>query len=184
MATGPRSIIWCTAGVSGIEAPAIAAIRGLHTPHAMTTVSASMSPRSVRTRLTRPSTVSMPVTSTPEATVSAPMSCAFLRISVPASSESTTPTPGQNTPPRITFSSMNGTFSFTSAGVSSSTGSMPHDFDDVTRRVSSCIRASVRATSIPPVWVNTPSSRNWRALSRVNAVISFEWSVRKMKLEA
>ena len=79
---------------------------------------------------------------------------------------------------------MNGTFCLTCAGVSSSTGSMPHDFDDVTRRVSSCIRSGVRATSIPPVWVNTPSSRYWRTLSRVNAVISFEWSVRKMKLEA
>ena len=65
--TGPMSIIWWTAGVSGIEAPAIAAIRGLQTPHAMTTVSVSMSPRSVRTRVTRPSFVSMPVTSTPGA---------------------------------------------------------------------------------------------------------------------
>ena len=30
--TGPTSIIWCTAGVSGIDAPAIRAIRGLQTP--------------------------------------------------------------------------------------------------------------------------------------------------------
>ena len=34
---GPTSIIWCTAGVSGIDAPAMAASRGLHTPHAITT---------------------------------------------------------------------------------------------------------------------------------------------------
>ena len=47
--TGPTSIIWCTAGVSGIEAPAIAAIRGLQTPQATTTISASTSPRFVRT---------------------------------------------------------------------------------------------------------------------------------------
>ena len=66
------SIIWWTAGVSGIEAPAIFAIRGLQMPQAMTTTSASMSPPSVRTRVTRPSSVSMPVTSTPAATVNAP----------------------------------------------------------------------------------------------------------------
>ena len=29
---GPTLIIWCTAGVSGIAAPAISAIRGLQTP--------------------------------------------------------------------------------------------------------------------------------------------------------
>ena len=33
---GPKAAIWCTAGVSGIEAPAIAAIRGLQTPQATT----------------------------------------------------------------------------------------------------------------------------------------------------
>ena len=49
--TGPTLIIWWTAGVSGIEAPAIRAIRGLHTPQAMTTVSACDRRRaSVRTR--------------------------------------------------------------------------------------------------------------------------------------
>ena len=42
--TGPMSIIWWTAGVSGIDAPAIRAMRGLQTPQAMTTVSAAMSP--------------------------------------------------------------------------------------------------------------------------------------------
>ena len=42
---GPTSIIWCTAGVSGIEAPAIRASFGLQTPQAMTTISVSMSPR-------------------------------------------------------------------------------------------------------------------------------------------
>ena len=34
---GPTLIIWCTAGVSGIVAPAIRAIRGLQTPQAMKT---------------------------------------------------------------------------------------------------------------------------------------------------
>ena len=47
--TGPTLIIWWTAGVSGMAAPAIRAIRGLQAPHAMTTVSAAMSPLSVRT---------------------------------------------------------------------------------------------------------------------------------------
>ena len=61
---GPTEIIWCTAGVSGIDAPAIFASFGLHTPHAITTVSASMSPPVVRTRRIRPCSTSMPTTST------------------------------------------------------------------------------------------------------------------------
>ena len=78
------SIIWWTAGVSGIDAPAIRAIRGLQMPQAMTTTSVSMSPRvgADARRPARPPT-SMPVTSTPAATVSAPRSCAFWRMSVP-----------------------------------------------------------------------------------------------------
>ena len=57
---------------------------------------------------------------------------------------------------------MNGTSSLTRSGEMSSAGSMPHDFDDVIRRVSSCIRSGVRATSMPPVIVKTPSSSYWR----------------------
>ena len=53
---------------------------------------------------------------------------------------------------------MNGTSSFTSAGVTSDTGSIPHDLADAMRRVSSCMRSSVRATSIPPDSVKTPIS--------------------------
>ena len=37
--TGPMSIIWWTAGVSGMLAPAMRASFGLQTPQAMTTVS-------------------------------------------------------------------------------------------------------------------------------------------------
>ena len=59
---------------------------------------------------------------------------------------------------------------------------MPHESDEAIRRFSSSIRSGVRATSMPPVSSYTPSSRYWRALSSVNAVISLEWSVRKMKL--
>ena len=62
--------------------------------------------------------------------------------------------------------------------------SMPHEWDEAIRRLSSSIRSGVRATSMPPVSSYTPSSRYWRALSSVNAVISLEWSVRKMKLLA
>ena len=36
--TGPMSIIWWTAGVSGISAPAMRAIAGLQTPQATTTI--------------------------------------------------------------------------------------------------------------------------------------------------
>ena len=69
------------------------AIRGLQTPQAITTYSASTSPRSVRTRFTRPFSTSMPSTSVLAETVAAPASCASSRMSVPARSESTTPTP-------------------------------------------------------------------------------------------
>ena len=58
----------------------------------------------------------------------------------------------------ITLSSMKGTRSFTSAGVRSETGSTPQDAAETTRRRSSSMRSSVRATSIPPHVVRTPSS--------------------------
>ena len=79
---------------------------------------------------------------------------------------------------------MNGTISLTSVGVSSREPSIPHEVEDAIRRLSSSIRSVVRATSIPPVSSYTPSSRYWLALSTVKAVISFEWSTRKMKFEA
>ena len=61
---------------------------------------------------------------------------------------------------------------------------MPHALADDIRRWSSSIRSSVRATSMPPLSVNTPSSLYWRMLSSVSAVISLEWSTGKMKFEA
>ncbi len=92
---GPMSIIWWTAGVSGIEAPAIRASFGLHTPQAMTTTSVSTSPAVVRTRRTRPPSTSMPVTSVFASTVRRPDSCPRSRMIVPARRESTTPTDGE-----------------------------------------------------------------------------------------
>ena len=79
---------------------------------------------------------------------------------------------------------MNGTSSLISAGVTSEAPSTPHDFADAIRRRSSSIRSSVRATSMPPHSVKTPSSRYWRMLSSVSGVISLEWSTGKMKFEA
>ena len=61
---------------------------------------------------------------------------------------------------------------------------MPQAFADDIRRRSSCIRSSFRATSMPPLSVNTPSSLYWRTLSSVSCVISFEWSTGKMKFDA
>ena len=180
---GPTLIIWCTAGVSGMCAPAIAAIRGLQTPQATTTVSVSMSPPSVRTRQMRPCSTSRPVTSTVETTCSAPSSRARSRMMVPARKESTTPTDGVQNAPTIASGSRNGTRSTTCSGVTSS-DSMPHARADDIRRRSSSIRASVRATSRPPDSVNTPISWYWRTLSRVRSVISREWSTGKMKLDA
>ncbi len=104
-AIGPTLIIWCTTGVSASLAPAIRAIRGDQTPQQMTTLSVSISPALVVTPRTRPSETVMPSTSVPASTVSAPDCCAASRISVPARSESTTPTVGKYPPPRMTVSS-------------------------------------------------------------------------------
>ncbi len=46
------------------------------------------------------------------------------------------------------------------------------------------MRALVRATSMPPDCVKTPISWYWLTLSTVSAVISLEWSTRKMKFDA
>src|SRR5665213_602563 len=84
----------------------------------------------------------------------------------------------------ITDSSMNGTSSLTSAGVTSLTSSTPHDFADTMRRRSSSMRSSVRATSMPPLSISVPASLYWRIESSVSCVISFEWSTGKMKFDA
>ena len=76
----------------------------------------------------------------------------------------------------ITLSSMKGTSSLVSAGVTSDTPSTPHEPAEAMRRRSSSIRSSVRATSSPPQVVSTPSSSYWRRLSTVSAAISREWS--------
>ena len=46
------------------------------------------------------------------------------------------------------------------------------------------MRSAVRATSIPPLWVNTPRAWYCSVLSRVSSIIIFEYSIGKMKLEA
>src|SRR3954451_5357133 len=185
---GPTLIIWCTAGVSGMEMPAMSPIFGLHTPQAITTCSASMSPPLVRTRVIRdePSavfSVSSPVTSTVGTTVRAPDSSAFSRMIVPARSESTTPTEGVQNAPMICSGSRNGTFSATNSGLTSS-ASIPQARAEDIRRRSSSMRSSVRATSNPPDSVKTPISLYCRMLSSVRSVISREWSTGKMKFDA
>ncbi len=79
---------------------------------------------------------------------------------------------------------MYGTSSLISAGVTSETGSIPHDLAEAMRRRSSSMRSSVRATSMPPHTVSTPISSYCRTLSTVSCVISLEWSTRKMKFDA
>ena len=61
---------------------------------------------------------------------------------------------------------------------------MPQARAEVMRRRNSSMRASVRATSMPPQVVLTPSASYWRWLSRVSMAISRLWSVGKMKFEA
>ena len=110
---------------AGSRCPAMSPIFGLHTPQAITTCSASMSP---------------PVGADPRGsdrprrrgrsprrsgtTVSAPVARACSRMMVPARSESTTPTLGVQKAPMNWSVSMNGTFSLTNSGLTSS-ASMP-----------------------------------------------------------
>ena len=54
----------------------------------------------------------------------------------------------------------------------------------VHRLRSSCMRASVLATSIPPLWMNTPSAWYCSVLSAVSSIIIFEYSIGKMKFDA
>src|SRR3984957_10452942 len=61
---------------------------------------------------------------------------------------------------------------------------MPHALAWVHRRRSSGIRACVRATSTPPLSVNTPRSLYCAVLSVVSSNIILEYSIGKMKLEA
>jgi hypothetical protein len=90
--TGPTSIIWCTAGVSGMLAPAMRAIFGDQTPQQTTTMSVAMSPRDVRMPVMRPRSTSIPSTSVFANTLSAPFACPRSRMIVPKRSESTMPT--------------------------------------------------------------------------------------------
>ena len=90
---------------------------------------------------------------------------------VPARTESTTDTLGVWKPPRITSPFTKGALATTSAGDSSS-ASMPQARAEVMRRRSSSMRASVRATSIPPQVVLTPRAAYCRWLSRVSIAIS------------
>src|SRR6266568_4728758 len=171
-----------------MRAPAILAILGLHTPQQITQTSVPMSPLLVRTAVTLrparpPGAVSMPSTSVPASTCSAPRRCASSRIRVPARSESTTPTVGKYSPPSITDSSRYGTSLATSAGERCLAG-IPHALAAEPRRRSSSIRSAVRATSIPPLSVNTPSAWYCSVLSRVSSIIIFEYSIGKMKFEA
>ena len=63
--TSGRTVVqlsWWASGWSATVIPTIAPIRGPQMPAAQTTMSAGISPRSVRTARTRPSSVRMPVT--------------------------------------------------------------------------------------------------------------------------
>ena len=76
-------------------APAIFASSGLHTPQAITTTSASITPREVCTRRMRPCSTSIPLTSVFANTCRPPESIPRSRMIVPARRESTTETVGQ-----------------------------------------------------------------------------------------
>ena len=61
---------------------------------------------------------------------------------------------------------------------------MPQALALVMRRLSSCIRSGVRATSMPPDSVKTPSALYCSVESLVSSNISREYSIGKMKLDA
>src|SRR5580704_8589293 len=61
---------------------------------------------------------------------------------------------------------------------------MPHDLACVARRRSSIIRSGVRATSMPPLSVNTPRALYCSVESLVSSNIILEYSIGKMKFDA
>ena len=61
---------------------------------------------------------------------------------------------------------------------------MPHDLACVVRRRSSIIRSGVRATSMPPLSVNTPRALYCSVESLVSSNIILEYSIGKMKFDA
>ena len=83
----------------------------------------------------------------------------------------------------MTSSFMKGTCSFTSAG-ERRWASMPQALAEVIRRLSSSMRSSVRATSIPPESTERFKSRYWLALCSPSKAISLLWSTGKIKFEA
>ena len=89
--------IWAAAALpmgalSWIVAPAIAAMRGLHTPHAIATCSVTMRPLSVTTAVTVPSVTSMSSTSVLAKTCNAPLAIARYHIRGPNRHVSERPT--------------------------------------------------------------------------------------------
>ncbi len=110
-------------------------------------------------------------------------SSARSRMISPARSGSQTPAPWLWNPPRMMSSLMYGTSSLTSSGVSISAFS-PHAFADCIRRWSSCMRSSVRATSMPPDSLKQSISSYISMDRRVRWVISFECSTGIRKFDA
>ena len=166
-----------------MEAPAIFAIFGLHTPQQIITYSAEIFPLAVCNPITLPSSTSTSVISVWVKTDNAPISLAASRIIVPARSESTTPTVGLWNPPMMTSVLIQGNNFFTSSGVTNE-ASIPQALAEAMRRFSSSIRSGFRASSIPPLSLNTPNSLYCAMLSSVSWVMTFEWSSGNMKFEA
>ena len=158
--TGPMSIIWWTIGVSGIEAPGHpreprapgaaadhdalgldVAARRAHPPHA------------AAARRRCPSTSVLAADGQPRLAPRARASACR-----PAASRRRR-RPGVWKPPRISLSSMKGTSSLDLGGREQRDRLDPPRLRPTTiRRVSSCMRSSVRAISIPPLSMKTPSS--------------------------
>ena len=180
---GPTEIIWCTAGVSGIEIPAMSPSFGLHTPAAITTASVSMSP---------------PVGADPadaavldvqagdldvgydgqRARLHGPLAHDRARAQRVHHADAGLP---EGADELVLLDERDLLLHERGSTISAS---IPHAFALDIRRRSSSIRSSVRAISKPPDCVKTPISWYCSTESRVRSVISREWSVRKMKFDA
>ena len=143
-----------------MRTPAIRPSSAANMPAAITTASASMSPRSVRTRVTRPLSVSMSVTRV-EVSIRAPprrAPSARAKVSWEGSSQ---PSVGSQAAPSTPSVDISGNSSAARSASTSSSG-RPNVFAHAACRRSSSSRSSLEASRRPPHSTQPQSSPSFR----------------------
>src|SRR5918996_254913 len=139
---------WCEIGSTGMRTPASRPTSAENMPAAITTTSQSMSPRSVRTRRTRPPELSIPTTRV-EVKMRAPPCRARSASSNVSCEGSRYPSVGRSAAPSTPSVDISGNSSCASEAEISSSGS-PNVLAQPAWRRSSSIRSSLDASLMPP----------------------------------